>query len=356
MDRSTDTFVDLEMNNKIKGCKHLLLEIDKIVDWHRIREILKPTDFRNNARSGRDSFSPETMFRIMFIQECQGLSDRQMEEQLHFNFLYLHFSKLSMTSPIPDHSTICRWRDRFIKFDVFEALLNVINSRLEELGIGIRKGANIDATFVASAARPRRKEEIEVIPVDENKSSENEETQKTPPSVVKHTITESHDPDATWGVKGGRGYFGYKEMIITNTEGFISSVVSAPANIHDLKMAKECVHKAKLEEHYPICGDKAFDSNDFLLFIREKNLIDMIMRKRKRNDVNDALRGRRNKLISSVRFVVERTFGYIKYRLGGSRSRYIGLIKTHNSFLMKAMIYNLTRLIHRPIESYIQLT
>jgi IS5 family transposase len=50
-----------------------------------------------------------------------------------------------------------------------------------------------------------------------------------------------------------------------------------------------------------------------------------------------------NRGISKVRYVVERTFGCIKQNLGGSRSRYIGLVKTHNFNLIRAIVHNLIK-------------
>ncbi|RME14973.1 MAG: hypothetical protein D6799_06570, partial [Bacteroidetes bacterium] len=53
---------------------------------------------------------------------------------------------------------------------------------------------------------------------------------------------------------------------------------------------------------------------------------------------------KRNKVISKVRYVVERTFGSIKLWFGGMKTRYKGLSKVHFQHLMEAIGYNLYRL------------
>jgi IS5 family transposase len=281
-----------------------------------------------------------------------------MEEHLQYNMLFLYFCKLSVGSPVPDHSTICRWRERFNKFDLYEKLFTLINDQLDDKGLEIRRGGHIDATLQQSAARPRRKEVIEVEPVGDDELPENLTTAECSPlvpSIVKdkpkvlYTKTESKDPDAAWVKKGKQYTYGYKKMVITNLTGFINSVITTPANVNDCKIAIPCIEKANLEPYYPLTGDKGFDSQAIRSYLHENNLFDFIMQKKKRKEKYNEERSSRNKKISKVRFVVERTFGYIKLKLGGSRSRYIGLIKTHNSNLMKAIVYNLVRSVRQPI-------
>ena len=251
---------------------------------------------------------------------------------------------------------------------LYDILLNSVNDHLETKGVTIRKGACIDATFVATAARPRRREEIEMIPIEETElpsqehsvpsDSESSVDETLSPSTdiverqkqfhIIYTKQESVDPEATWGKKGKRFCLGYKEMITTNFDGFISGVTTAPANVAVISLAEESILKARLESFTPCVGDKIFDSKKFSEFLTNHDLIDFTMRKRKRNSPDDVARANRNKKLSSIRFVIERTFGFIKLKLGGARSRYMGLQKTHNSFVMKSIVYNLIRYVNLP--------
>ena len=152
MERHTNTFADLQIQERLQRSDNILLKLDGLFDWTPIRNILSQVDYRNNNHKGRDCYSPETIIRIFIVQLYYNLSDRQIEEQLIFNVLFLNFCRLSLSSPIPDHSTLCRWRSRLIEFNVYESLFEEINNQLEAKGITIRNGACIDATFVASAA------------------------------------------------------------------------------------------------------------------------------------------------------------------------------------------------------------
>ena len=340
---------------------------DHIINGIAISQV----DYRNNNHKGRDCYSPETIIRIFIVQLYYNLSDRQIEDHLIFNVLFLNFCRLSLSSPIPDHSTLCRWRARLIEFNVYESLFEEVNNQLEAKGVTIRKGACIDATFVASAARPRRREEIEMIPIEESElptiseqnevihdaslSSTNEATSPSTDIVerqkkynIVYTKQESVDPDAIRGKKGRQYCLGYKEMITTNFDGFISGVTTAPANVAEISLAEASILKARLKPFTPCVGDKAFGTKGFSEFLSKHNLIDFTMKKRKRNSPGDPAIAKRNKMLSSVRFVIERTFGFTKLKLGGARSRYMGLKKTHNSLVMKAIVYNLIRCINHP--------
>ena len=50
-----------------------------------------------------------------------------------------------------------------------------------------------------------------------------------------------------------------------------------------------------------------------------------------------------NKLISRLRYAVERTFGSQKMWFGAGVARYVGLAATHTQHVMEAMCYNLKR-------------
>ncbi|MFB3845201.1 MAG: transposase, partial [Candidatus Cloacimonadaceae bacterium] len=75
--------------------------------------ILNQVELKRDSVAGRDAYSTEVMFRIMLIQSLYSLSDYQMEDQLICNMMFLWFSHLSMDNPVPDHSTISRWRSGF---------------------------------------------------------------------------------------------------------------------------------------------------------------------------------------------------------------------------------------------------
>jgi len=137
MDRNLYTLADVELENRIQLKDHILLTLDKIIDWGSLEQVLQPVSAKYDNHNGRDSYGAATMLRIFIVQRCYDLSDRGIEEQLQYNLLFIKFCKFSISSPVPDHSTICRWRGYFSEFDVYERLFFSINAQLEKMGLQI---------------------------------------------------------------------------------------------------------------------------------------------------------------------------------------------------------------------------
>lgn len=89
---------------------------------------------------------------------------------------------------VPDHTTLCRFRNLLISQNLWECLLGMVNYQLEQKGLKVKEsqGAIIDATLIESAARTRK--EMQGMAVD--REEENEYT-------VEEQATLSKDPDAT---------------------------------------------------------------------------------------------------------------------------------------------------------------
>ncbi len=102
------------------------------------------------------------MFKILLVQRWENLSDPQMEFALRDRLSIIKFVGFPLSSPTPDHSTICRFRNNLLKTPAYEELLYEINEQLSELGFMVkeRKTAIVDATLVNSASRPPRKPKV----------------------------------------------------------------------------------------------------------------------------------------------------------------------------------------------------
>ena len=167
MERQIITFADHEIANRLAKRKHFLKDMDSLINWKPIRKILSKVEMRRKSVVGRDAFSAEVMFRIMLVQSWYQLSDYKMEEQLYYNVIFLRFCHLSLDDPVPDHSTICRWRARFSKDGNLVKLLAEIDNQLSKHNIKIREGSIVEASIVKPRARPRREEIIEIEFVDQ---------------------------------------------------------------------------------------------------------------------------------------------------------------------------------------------
>jgi len=324
------------------------MKIDKMIDWCSFDKILSKVDSRNSNPSGRDCYNPSTMFRIFIIQHYYNLSVRDMEDQLHLNVLYSYFCKISFGSPVPDHSTISRWRDRFIKHNIYEELLLAFHKQIQDNGFDLRPGniAIIDATLIESQARPKKKEIIDVEPVGDEELLKPDSSLFTDKDKITYSVEESNDSEARWVKKGAKSVYGYKMTAIVDDKGLVNNVITTPANISDFHLFEPCINKALLPEGTKVLSDKGYDSQDNRDILKRNKLEDGIMRKKPKNVIYDKERIERNHEISKNRFVIERTFGYLKRKFRIGRSRYIGLTKTHNSNVVSALTFNFIRSIN----------
>jgi IS5 family transposase len=349
MERNNFTFADLTLDERLKGVDHILIKIEKLIDWSRIEKILSKTDYREISSTGRDSYSPMTMFRILLVQRIHNLSDRDIEDYIRFHIIFMRFCGLSFDSPIPDHTTICRWRERFRQFKINEQVFAEINKQLEAKGLELRNATIIDATLIESQSRPRKQVIIDVEPVGDdelheatNSFSGIEQIQDTHYKITVNK-EESKDKDARWIKKGKKSVYGYKGHLAVNKKGLITGVITTSANVYDGHMLGAVISKANPAEKSELYGDKGYDWETNREIIKTKNLVDKIMRKKKRNAPSNEADIIRNKLISKVRYVVERTIGGLKNKFRIGRSRYIGQEKTHEFNLLSAIGYNMIR-------------
>jgi IS5 family transposase len=278
------------------------------------------------------------MFKVMLLQSWYQLSDPEMEFYLKTNLLFMTFCRFSITESKPDHSTICRWRNRFAESGLFETIFTGIMSELQENGLEIKHGKMVDATLVTAHARPRRKVVIETEP-----TGDDEQTEIPTYEASEVVVEESCDPEANWLTKGKTSTYGYKAHTMVDANGIIVNLSVTSADVHDTIMFPELIEKAQLAEGDTVYADKGYHSVKNKEILELRNLNDRIMYKRKRNEPEDERIVERNKRISKQRYVVERTFGSLKRSYGWSRTRYIGLLKTTFYLQMRCLAFNIKR-------------
>ena len=248
------------------------------------------------------------------------------------------FIAVSLDDDAPDHTTICRFRNLLIQKKLLQKLLDEFNSQLEKQGKLIRKGVALDASVIESAARPRKRVDIEEIAEDR------EEPELSNPVEYKTTTTYSHDTDAAWLRKGKKYHYGYKIHAIVDTkDGFVLAAHATPANMSDTGQFERLVTEAKLPENAHVLADKGYTSKRNSEVLNKRKLKDGIMARAFRNSPLMPLDKQRNRHISQKRYIVERAFGTLKEVHGVARASYLGTLKVQAEFLLSAMAYNLKK-------------
>jgi len=310
------------------GSDNVLMKVSALVDWGQIGVILDRAKLRSGL--GTQGYDLLLLFKCLLLGQWHGLSDPGLEESLKVRLDFMLFAGFDLHAPVPDETTHCRFRNALVEKGIHDDLLAEICRQLEEHGLKVREAeaAIIDATLIASAARPRS--HVEGIAEDRAE----DETPPDPPDVCH-----SADPDATWVKKGRKSTLGYKGFARADEEGFVDKVHVTPANAGESPEFETMIDGANGQR---ILADKAYASKANRAALKGRHK-DGIMRKAVRGRPLRASEKRFNKLISKRRFRVEQVFGTAKRLFGLGRARYFGQAKTHAQMAMTAIAMNLLK-------------
>lgn len=315
-----------------KHSNTFLDKMDQFIDWNHIGKLLKKKYKKTMSADGRPAYPPLPMFKLLLLQRWYGLSDPGLEEALNDRISFIRFSGFSLASSLPDYSTICRFRNSLLELGLYEKLFEEIVRQLEGRGLLVREGAIVDATVIESSRRPRKA--VEIIPEDRKE----EET------VAPPVISYSNDIDATWIKKGKKPYYGYKAHISVDAkDGYVLGGHVTPANVADTTELEKLVDELDLPKGSMIFADKGYASENNRSILAEKKLNNGIMDKAVRNKPLTPIQIIINRLISSIRYKVERSIGTLKRGYHFCRMRYLGLKKGNMEFLLNGIAFNLKK-------------
>jgi len=334
---------DLYAERRYRRHPHFLDAVEQVLDWSRIERKLKKKLRRSDENcAGVKSYPALCMFKILLLQSWYDLSDQAMEDALCDRYSFSRFVGISLDEDVPDHTTICRFRNLLAEKKLLQKLLNEVNVQLAAQGKLVKSGCVVDATLISSAARPRKQVDVEMVAVGHEEDAGSE---------CKVTVSYSKDAEAAWTRKGSCYYYGYKgHMAVDSGDGFILTGHVTPANCSDTTEMKRLVRTARLPRNSRVYADKGFCSQSNRDELRKRKLKNGIMDKATRGHKLSAWQKQRNRLISAVRGVVERGFGTLKRCYGLHRTRYLGVLKVEAAFLLAALAFNLKKAVYLPIK------
>jgi transposase, IS5 family len=304
----------------------VLSRIDALIDWRAFSPILQRGLGRSG--SGPHGYDPLVLFKCLLIGQWHGLSDPKLERALKVRLDFMLFCGLGLHAPVPDETTHCRFRNALVKGGVYDDLLGEVCRQLEDHGLKLKaaEAAIVDATLVASAARPRS----HIDPPQDRAEGD------APDAPDMHF---SADPDARWVKKGSKSTLGYKAFARADEDGYIDRVHTTPANHAESPHFATMIEGTKAQR---VLADKAYASRANREALRGQHR-DGIMRKAARGRPLRQSEKRFNKLISKRRFRVEQCFGTMKRLFGLHRARYFGCARTHAQLAMAAIGQNLLK-------------
>ncbi len=307
-------------------CKQSALYLDninKFLNWKPIRKLLNQKFKKNYSSVGNPAYSFIKMFKVLLLQSLYNLSDREMDEALFDRISFRKFAGFFLKDYTPSYSTICRFRNRLIQLGLDKELFKIINDFLVSNKLIFKKGAIVDASIIKSSRRPRKTIAIST----------------TGPEVVY-----LDDFEDKWTTKAGKPHYGYKLHISTDSRyGFIIGGHITSANRSDTKEFFKVLNEMKLEKDTLVLADKGYASMENRNQLMLLGFRDGIMHKATSRKALTLLQKKINSEISSVRGIVERTFGTLKENYSLHRAKYLGVLKTKGQFLLSAIAFNLKK-------------
>ena len=289
------TFADLEYEAKKRVTRRekFLARMEQLIPWERLEARIRP--FYPKAGRGRRPYPLSVMLRVHCVQLFYNLSDPGMEDLLYEVESVRRFVGLKLTGPLPDETTILKFRHRLEEHGLGTTLFEEIGQHLEEQGLRLSPGTIVDASLLGAPSSTKNRER-------------------------------ARDPEMCQTKKGNQWYFGMKAPLGVDAEtGLTHTVVTAPANEHDVTQAHRLLHGGEAQ----VWGDSGYQGVEKRSENRDRTVDWEVMMKpgnrwRLPPESEAALAERRK---ASVRAKAEHVFLYLKRHFGYAKVRYRGLAK-----------------------------
>ncbi len=307
-EKSRLSFADALVKQR-SGVNADLARINASVKWYRFEHLLSRI---HASPEGRPSYLPLTMLKCLLLQQWYRLSDAETEEALSDRLSFRRFVGLALDEDVPDHTTICRFRQELVQHGLGEKVFTEMNRQLEKQGLILKQGTIIDATLVEADADVRKGDDGEPVTVDE---------------------------EAGFAQRRGKSFYGYKAHVGVDTSGLVRKALLTPANIHDSTPADQLI----CGDEGMVIADKGYHSKKRRALLAKLGIKDGVMRRAGRGHPLSAKDRQRNRRLAPLRSGVERIFGTLKRTYGWTRVRYRGLAKNANHLFLLCTALNLRR-------------
>jgi IS5 family transposase len=269
-----------------------LEEMEQVVPWSELCALIEP--YYPKPGNGRPPVGVERMLRMYFLQQWFNLSDPAVEEALYDSAVMRQFVGIDLgREPVPDETTVCKFRHLLEEHELGENLLGAVNLHLQARGVRITTGTIVDATILQAPS-----------------STKNREQQR--------------DPEMHQTKKGNQWYFGMKAHVgVDSKTKIIHTAVATAANVADSTVLPELLHG----EETRVWGDQAYRGQTEVIRECAPLAQDHTHRRyRYKNGIDEEERAK-NRTKSSVRSKVEHPFQVMKLKFGFVKLRYRGLKK-----------------------------
>lgn len=291
--------------------KRALETINQKINW---KELISPIEEKlelsknKNTEAGRRPFSLEIIVKCFILQTIYNLSDPRLEEEIADRRSFQIFLGITSGDSIPDETTLVRYRKTFSFLGLDKMLFDRFNKQLHQKQLIVGKGTIVDATIKRAQATP----------------------------------SSNKDQDANFTQKRGKTYYGYKGHIAIDEDSqIIKQIEFTKASVHDSNEFDNLIDYT--EE--AVFADKGYANKQRRKKLESKGIFDGILEKGYRNKLLSKTQKKVNRLLSSIRNRVEKTFAFMKNVLGYERCSYYDLARNRFEFTLAALVFNIRRMI-----------
>ncbi len=259
-----------------------LEEMEQVVPWTKLCGLVEP--HYPKLGNGRRPVGLERMLRIYFLQQWFNLSDPAVEEALYDSPPLRQFAGIDLgTEPVPDETTVCKFRHLLEEHNLGETLIHA-------------------------------------------------------PSSTKNR-EQSRDPEMHQTRKGKQWYFGMKAHVgVDSKTKIIHTAVATAANVSDVAILPDLLHG----EETRVWGDGAYQGQTEVIRECAPRARDYTQRRcRYQGQIVDEVAWAKNRTKSKVRAKVEHVFQVMKLKFGFVKVRYRGLNKNAHRLFVTCALVNL---------------
>jgi transposase len=303
------------------------------------------------ATTGRDSIPPEKLLKAQLLMILYSIrSNRQLVEQIRYNFLYRWFLGMGLEEKVWDHSSFSTNHERLIGSDVAAEFLSRVLAQAERKHLLSREHFTVDGTLIEAWASIKS-----FKPKDGPPSlggGKNETVDFKGKKLKNDTHASVTDPDARLYRKGKTKesklcYQGH--TLMENRSGLIvKTQVTTASGTGEREAAKTMVKKLpRTTRRISLGGDKGYDTADFVKELRSLKITPHVAQ----NDTNrkSAIDGRTTKhpnyaISQKIRKRIEEGFGWMKTVGRIRKTMYRGIEKIAWQLDLHAAAYNLVRM------------
>ena len=226
---------------------------------------------------------------------------------------FRRFVGLALADPVPDHSTLSRFRTELSRRGLAEPLLAELNRQLDTLGLMVKAGTLIDASLVAADCRRPHKAE---------------------PKAGRS------DQDASWNAMPEKPLFGYKmHLAVDHGSGLVRRAILTPGHVSDKVPFLDLVQG----DEQIVYADRGYDGWWYRRELARRGIADGIMTGNYRQRPLDAAGHARNRAIGPIRAPSSAPSRSSSAGTAIARVRYRSLIKNALQLQLLALALNLRR-------------